>query len=328
MSTDDSWSIQSASPQRSLIIPTHEESTESLQAAINSQVRRYAHELSKKHDLDDHDEQLNSFSSDKLAASTVRNPKDKGNTKPKTNELLARNTVMQAPHVLTNVASQTSVSVSQPRAQSSPEPVRSHNIHFDRLGKLTDNLSRSTTENSLVKLHPTHFDQAKEPLVTSEAIATSDDDESNVLHPEKKLFQDTVTSSDGSTDVEVAEMSQVAEAPKVKSSPKKLQKKALTLNLEGAHFDLEKKKPRRPLSPFTSGGALRRMLSPVPPSAPPTVTEFGPRISEEIEEKASSDRSESKMEAAGGDTPGRTSRAERGGQMLLSFLAKRMGRAE
>ena len=324
MSTNDSWCIQSASPQGCLTIPTRKESVESSIAAINPPAGRYAHDLPRKHGLENRDEQVNCLSGSELVASTDLDPGDKGRSKPSVQELLAEDTAMLMPHQPTDAASQIPVSASQPSKGCSPDCDRSDSLRLDTLGRCTDDLSRSMAKDSLETLSPAHFAGTKELITTPEAVAVNDGDERNPRH-----LQGTVTSSNGSTDVGLAEMLPMVDILKVKASAKKLQKKSLILNLEGADFDLERKKPpRRPLSPFTSGGALRRILSPVPPSAPPAVTEFGPNISEEIEERASSERSESKMEAGGGERPVRTSRAERGGQMLLSFLAKRMGRAE
>ena len=101
------------------------------------------------------------------------------------------------------------------------------------------------------------------------------------------------------------------EAPR---SPRRRLKKKLTINVSGAEFDIDKKK--RPLSPFTSGGMLRRCA---PPLAPPAVTEFGPRISKEVDNTTSNDAQEVYCERA----PVRTTRAQRGGRTLMSFLGRR-----
>ena len=103
------------------------------------------------------------------------------------------------------------------------------------------------------------------------------------------------------------------EAPR---SPRRKLKKKLTINLNGAEFDLEKK--RRPMSPFTSGGMLRKF---VPPSAPAVVTEFGPSIREEMEAKESSDAQATMSQEI---LPMKTTRAERGGKGLMGFLSRRV----
>jgi hypothetical protein len=110
------------------------------------------------------------------------------------------------------------------------------------------------------------------------------------------------------------------------TSLKKLQKKSLTLKIDGADFELEKKK-QRPLSPFNSAGALRRMMSPTPPSAPAVVTEFGPTVAQEVEAQLAREKECRKLEKAQATNIG-TTRAERGGKILLGFLGKRIGRAE
>jgi hypothetical protein len=111
--------------------------------------------------------------------------------------------------------------------------------------------------------------------------------------------------------------------------PDKLQKKSLTLKIDGADFELEKKKnkKRRPLSPFTSSGALRRMMSPTPPSAPAAVTEFGPTVAEEVAAQLAREKECRELEKAKATKVG-TTRAERGGKILLGFLGKRIGRVE
>lgn len=60
-------------------------------------------------------------------------------------------------------------------------------------------------------------------------------------------------------------------------------KKKLVVNINGADFDIERRKG--PLSPFTSGGVLRKAL---PQTAPAAVTEFGPTIDEEVRASLSS----------------------------------------
>ncbi|OAG34321.1 hypothetical protein AYO21_11531 [Fonsecaea monophora] len=64
-------------------------------------------------------------------------------------------------------------------------------------------------------------------------------------------------------------------------SPRQRLKKKLTVTINGANFDVDRK--RRPLSPFNSGGMLRKAC--VPQTAPATVTEFGPTVEEEVKPK-------------------------------------------
>jgi hypothetical protein len=101
-------------------------------------------------------------------------------------------------------------------------------------------------------------------------------------------------------------------------SPRRTLKKKLTVNLNGADFDLEKK--RRPLSPFTSGGMLRKLTGGgAPPSAPAAVTEFGPRVEDEVQQSTKA--------VTRGDSLKRTTRSERGGRSLMGFLGRRVGTA-
>jgi hypothetical protein len=108
--------------------------------------------------------------------------------------------------------------------------------------------------------------------------------------------------------------------------PKKHQKKPLTLKIDGADFELEKRK-RRTLSPLTNTGALKRMISPIPPSAPAAATEFGPTVAEEVEAQLTREEERRKLDKAQ-VAAASTTRAERGGKMLLGFLEKRIGRIE
>ena len=110
------------------------------------------------------------------------------------------------------------------------------------------------------------------------------------------------------------------------TSAKKLQKKSLTLEINGANFELEKKK-RPPMSPFTSAGVLRRMMSPTPPSAPATATEFGPTVAQEVGIQLAQEEERRKLEKAQLTKIG-TTRAERGGSVLLGFLGRKLGKAE
>jgi hypothetical protein len=101
-------------------------------------------------------------------------------------------------------------------------------------------------------------------------------------------------------------------------SPRRRLKKKLTVNLNGVDFNLEKNK--RPLSPFTSSGMLRKLI---PPSAPAAVTEFGPTIREEIEGNSSC---VGRIKDCKERTT-KTTRAERGGNSLMGFLSRRLATA-
>ncbi len=109
------------------------------------------------------------------------------------------------------------------------------------------------------------------------------------------------------------------------SNSSKKARPSLTVQINGVEFDLEKEKKKRPLSPFTPSGRLRRLLSPLPPSAPARITAFGPTIDDEVNEMLA------EMESGGQASNGRvssrsTTRAERGGGMLSRILGKRMSR--
>lgn len=104
-------------------------------------------------------------------------------------------------------------------------------------------------------------------------------------------------------------------------SPRRLFKKKLTVTINGADFNIERKK--RPLSPFTSGGMLRKLI---PPSAPPAVTEFGPTVKDEVEKLEERMRKADDNAAEVPKVIRRTTRAERGGRQLMGFLNKRLGR--
>ena len=119
--------------------------------------------------------------------------------------------------------------------------------------------------------------------------------------------------------------------PKVPPSPtrsprttRQRLKKKLTVNINGADFDVEKR--QRPLSPFTSGGLLRKAS--VPHTAPPAVTEFGPTIDQEVKSKLS------KSQVPVGESSGitkesyRTTSTERGGKKLMGFLGRRISGAK
>jgi hypothetical protein len=108
-------------------------------------------------------------------------------------------------------------------------------------------------------------------------------------------------------------------------SPRRLFKKKLTVNIGGAEFNLERKK--RPLSPFTSGGMLRKLVPATPPSAPPTLTHFGPTVRDEVqklEERYGTTKGEVSGDREHPEPVKRTTRAERGGRQLMSFLNRRV----
>ena len=141
----------------------------------------------------------------------------------------------------------------------------------------------------------------------------------------------------------------------LKLRKKQKQKESMIINLGGADFDLIKH--RRPLSPFTAGGFLRRRggdknsptieiqdeiklggdNEPEPPSAPAALTEFGPSIWEEVAEleRAQQEWDEAKRKATGHhrqqekeeeectDRGGRTTRQQRGGKRLMGILGRR-----
>ncbi len=119
------------------------------------------------------------------------------------------------------------------------------------------------------------------------------------------------------------------------SPPKSSKKcrKALKVQINGADFDLEKD-TTRPLSPFTSSGMLRRLLSPMPSSAPANITAFGPTIDDEVAGMLTEMESgrEGKSKGKGKEKEkakvclARTTRAERGGGILRRILGKRIGR--
>lgn len=101
-------------------------------------------------------------------------------------------------------------------------------------------------------------------------------------------------------------------------SPRRRLKKNLSVTINGVEFNLERKK--RPLSPFTSGGLLRRLA---PDSAPPNVAEFGPTVRDEVYKLDERER-KSKTEQPPVPALKRTTRIERGGEQLMSFLGRRI----
>lgn len=109
-------------------------------------------------------------------------------------------------------------------------------------------------------------------------------------------------------------------------SPKK-NHKSLKVEINGAEFELEKD-AKRPLSPFTSAGRLRQLLSPrhPTPSAPAKITAFGPTINDEVGGKTTKMDSGSKPKGQPKIELKRTTRAERGGGILSRILKKRLGR--
>ncbi|KPI36749.1 uncharacterized protein AB675_11828 [Cyphellophora attinorum] len=106
-------------------------------------------------------------------------------------------------------------------------------------------------------------------------------------------------------------------------SPRRLLKNDMTVKINGTEFNIERR-PSRPLSPFTSGGMLRKL---VPSSAPPNVTEFGPTVRDEVE------KLEERVRRNDGEAPPMpvvklttTTRVERGGSRLIGFLAGRISK--
>lgn len=93
-------------------------------------------------------------------------------------------------------------------------------------------------------------------------------------------------------------------------------KKKLTVNIDGANFDIERK--QRPLSPFTHAGVLRK---PAPLTAPASITEFGPTIEEEVQATMKTKGSVSTVDAE--KVTDRTTSVERGGKRLMGFLGRR-----
>ncbi|KAH0844175.1 hypothetical protein FOPE_08773 [Fonsecaea pedrosoi] len=101
-------------------------------------------------------------------------------------------------------------------------------------------------------------------------------------------------------------------------SPRQRLKKKLTVTINGANFDVDRK--RRPLSPFNSGGMLRKAC--VPQTAPATVTEFGPTVEEEVKPKLQKSWPETETKSERCDF--RTTTEERGGKRLMGFLGRRI----
>ncbi|KIV89333.1 hypothetical protein PV10_08908 [Exophiala mesophila] len=108
-----------------------------------------------------------------------------------------------------------------------------------------------------------------------------------------------------------------------KSPQSRRRRKQLTVTIDGANFDLQKNK--RPLSPFTGGGFLRRVI--VPQTAPPSVTEFGPSVEDEIRAKIEATKSTESKEDKSTKSSGRTTSVERGGKTLMGFLGRRIAGA-
>ena len=126
--------------------------------------------------------------------------------------------------------------------------------------------------------------------------------------PKAAKFPDHVQDSSGNDDTDAS----LSTSPP--QSPRRRLKKKLTVNINGAEFNLEPKK--RPLSPFTSGGMLRKLTGGIPPSAPAAVTEFGPTLEDEVQEKMKAEQKPVDL--------ARTTRAERGGKSLMGFLGRRI----
>lgn len=107
--------------------------------------------------------------------------------------------------------------------------------------------------------------------------------------------------------------------PSPSKSPlaRKGMRRKLTLTIDGADFDLDRKK--RPLSPFTGGGLLRKVS--IPHTAPATVTEFGPSVEEEVRAGLKTRRVE---EGRSSGVRCWSTTSERGGKSLMGFLGRRM----
>ena len=102
-------------------------------------------------------------------------------------------------------------------------------------------------------------------------------------------------------------------------SPRHRLRRKLTLNLNGVNFDVEKRK--RPLSPFTSGGMLRKASQ--PQTAPAAVTEFGPNVKEEVQDKLQKEKPKADIKECKDSF--RSTAEERGGKTLMGFLGRRLG---
>ena len=99
--------------------------------------------------------------------------------------------------------------------------------------------------------------------------------------------------------------------PSPTRSPRRRLTKKLTVNIDGTNFDVSRK--LRPMSPFTSSGALRRTTT-----APAAVTEIGPSV----EEDAAANLPDNPPMV---ETKGlRTTAEERGGRRLMSLLGRRI----
>ena len=61
---------------------------------------------------------------------------------------------------------------------------------------------------------------------------------------------------------------------------------------------------------------LRKLTGGIPPSAPAAVTEFGPTLEDEVQEKMEAEQKPVDL--------ARTTRAERGGKALMGFLGRRI----
>lgn len=99
----------------------------------------------------------------------------------------------------------------------------------------------------------------------------------------------------------------------------------LTVTLASATSDHDHKKPR-PLSPFTGGGFLRRLVS-----SPVPATEYGISTKDEVDEQMKDlklcESVEEGKGGAGDERVGdRTARAQRSGHKLIGFLGRRANR--
>ena len=196
-----------------------------------------------------------------------------------------------------------------PTPTTTPPPICNFQIVNDNPQKLNPELQKKTLSKQVSP--PRSYDDSLR-IMTKDSLEDLHASPPNFTHGSPAQIRD---------DVNI-----VWKEDSALASPKKLQKKSLTLEINGANFELEKKK-RPPMSPFTNAGVLRRMMSPTPPSAPATVTEFGPTVAQEVETQLAQEEEHRKLEKAQLTKIG-TTRAERGGNTLLGFLGRRLGKAE
>lgn len=122
----------------------------------------------------------------------------------------------------------------------------------------------------------------------------------------------------------IAPTTNSAELISPKKSPKKAPPKSLKVQINNVDFELEKEE-KEPFSPFTSGGMLRHLLGPTPPSAPARITAFGPTIDDQLNAMREECRAETPPKQKFSFK--RTTRAERCSGRLSKILGKAMGRA-